>query len=331
MKHFTLNLTNSGVTLTAYLLDESAEMPNVAVRPAILICPGGGYRGCSDREAEPIAMAFLAEGYNAFVLRYSLNENAAFPRPLNDAEEAIERIRSNSGEWGVDPERVAACGFSAGGHLAAALGTMGSMRPNALILGYPCILSSMSGILPAPIPDVSQAVDGLTPPTFLFHTYSDSLVPVNNALAFASALEHAKVPFEMHVFQNGAHGLSLAKASTSGGSRYMKDTDAAKWFALCIAWLKNVFQDFAADREGAWDVPVDSFGVDVTLGVLWKNAACKRLILERLPILQESPQLEDAMGVPLRLVVEFGGGLLTGQQLDELDADLREVPVDIKA
>ncbi|MBB6634620.1 alpha/beta hydrolase [Cohnella thailandensis] len=327
MKHFSLDLTNEGVALTAYLLDSSAEMPNANVRPAILIFPGGAYRVCSDREAEPIALAFLAEGYHAFVLRYSLNENAAFPRPLNDAEEAIERIREHSEEWGIDPDRVAACGFSAGGHLAAALGAMGRLRPNALILGYPCILESMGGILPAPIPDVSKAVDGRTPPTFLFHTYSDTLVPVGNSLAFASALERAKVPFEMHVFQNGVHGLSLAKASTSGGSKAMADADAAKWFGLGAAWLNNVFGDFPADREGSWDVEVEQFGVDVPLGVLWKNAECKRLVLERLPVLQESPQLDDAMGVPLRMVVEFGGGLLTNEQLDALDQALRTVPV----
>lgn len=327
MKHFTLDLPNDGATLTAYLLDASPEMPNASVRPAILICPGGAYRVCSDREAEPIAMAFLAEGYHAFVLRYSLNENAAFPHPLNDAEEALERIRLNSVEWGVDPNRVAACGFSAGGHLAAALGAMGRVRPNALILGYPCILEAMGGILPAPVPAVDVAVDASTPPTFLFHTFSDTLVPVGNSLAMASALERAKVPFEIHVFQNGAHGLSLAKPSTSGGLRTMKDGDAAQWFGLCVAWLKNVFGDFPSDRNVPWDIRVEQYGVDILFGVLWKNPECKRLIQEKLPILQDSPQLDDAMGVPLRMVVEFGGGLLTIEQLNELDEALRAVPV----
>lgn len=326
MKHFTLELTNSGVTLTAYLLDASGEMSNANVRPAIMICPGGAYRVCSDREAEPIAMAFLAEGYHVFVLRYSLNEHAAFPRPLNDAEEALEIIRQRGDEWGVDTDRVVACGFSAGGHLAAALGTMGRVRPNALLLGYPCILESMGGILPAPIPDVSQTVDGSTPPTFLFHTYSDTLVPVGNSLAFASALEREKVPFEMHIFQNGAHGLSLAKPSTSGGSRSMVDNNAAKWFDLSTAWLKQVIGDFPADRDGSWDVEVEQYGVDIPLGVLWKNTRCKKLVLEYLPILADSTQLDDAMGVPLRMVVEFGGGLLTNEQVDELDEALRAVP-----
>ena len=115
-------------------------MPNYKTRPAILVIPGDAYMMCSDREAEPIALSFLAKGYAAFVLRYSVGKGAAkFPRPLNDAEEAMELIISNAAEWGVEPEHIAAIGFSAGGHLCAALGTMGRVRPAACVLGYPCI------------------------------------------------------------------------------------------------------------------------------------------------------------------------------------------------
>lgn len=245
MKVFTLQLTaNVKVTLTAYLLDASPEMPNTRVRPAVLICPGGGYRGCSDREAEPIAAAFLAVGYHAFILRYSLNENAAFPRPLNDAEEALRLIRGKADEWGVDPGKIAACGFSAGGHLAAALGTMGKVRPNALILGYPCILESMSAILPFPIPSLEKKVDRNTPPAFIFATAADQLVPVENSLQFAAALDRAGVPFELHVFQNGLHGLSLANPVTSSGRKDFVDADAAHWMDLCTAWLECLFGSF---------------------------------------------------------------------------------------
>lgn len=151
--------TNPNVSLTSHVLDGYAEMPNTHVRPAVLLCPGGAYRVCSDREAEPVAMAFMAEGYHAFILRYSLNKAAAFPKPLQDAEEAIALIRENAKEWGVDSEKIAACGFSAGGHLATALGTMGRIRPNALILGHPCILENAAPALPAPIPGLDKTVD----------------------------------------------------------------------------------------------------------------------------------------------------------------------------
>lgn len=249
MKTITLNLSHENVTLAAYLLDASPDMPNTRVRPAVLVCPGGGYFFCSDREAEPVAAAFLAQGYHAFVLRYSLGEQAAFPRPLNDAEEALEIIRARAEEWGVDPGKIAACGFSAGGHLAAALGTMGRVRPNALVLAYPCILDSISPILAAPIPSLEQYVDGQTPPTFLFATAADELVPVEHSLQFAAALDRAKVPFELHVFMNGGHGLALANPVTSSGMKKMVDADAVKWVGLCAAWLENVFGRFASDGE----------------------------------------------------------------------------------
>jgi acetyl esterase/lipase len=253
-------LDNEGVTLTTYLLDASDEMPNVRIRPAVLIFPGGGYSRCSDREAEPVAMAFLAEGYHAFVLRYSVGESAAFPKSLSDAEEALELLRAKSADWGVEPGKIAVCGFSAGGHLAAALGTMGRVRPNALILGYPCILESMSETLAFPVPSLEQKVDPQTPPTFLFATANDARVPVKNSLAFAVALDLAGTPFELHVFQDGAHGLSLAKAHTSSGLRQMVNPEFAAWIDLCHAWLIKLFGGFPSDLDVPAQASVPKFG-----------------------------------------------------------------------
>ena len=100
----TIQLTGDPhVTLTTYLHEPSEAMPNNAVRRAVMICPGGGYLFCSDREGEPIALAFMSAGYQAFVLRYSVGEHAAFPRPLKDAEIALNMIRTRAEEWGVDP------------------------------------------------------------------------------------------------------------------------------------------------------------------------------------------------------------------------------------
>lgn len=233
--------TDPNVTLTTYLHEPSEAMPNLAVRPAVLICPGGGYLYCSEREGEPIALAFLAAGYQAFVLHYSVGDQAAFPRPLQDAEIALNLIRSKAAEWQVNPDKIAACGFSAGGHLAAALGTMGRVRPNALILAYPCILESMSERLPEPIPSLEREVTSQTPPTFIWATATDKRVPVENSLEFAGALDRAKVPFEIHIFQKGVHGLALATPVTSAGHGRFVNADAAKWLSLCLVWLENQF------------------------------------------------------------------------------------------
>ena len=127
--------SNPGATLTAYLLDTSREMPNMTDRPAVLVIPGGGYYMCSDREAEPIAMAFAVHGYNTFVLRYTVGEGKDFKMPLADAEEALALIRERAEEWRVIKDKIAAIGFSAGAHLAAALSTLSSTIPNACILG----------------------------------------------------------------------------------------------------------------------------------------------------------------------------------------------------
>lgn len=230
------------ITLIAYILDSSQEMPNLVERPAVLVLPGGGYRFCSAREAEPIAMAFLAQGYNAFVLRYSVGEgNAAFPKPLEDAETALDMIYANAAKWKVDKTKVAVIGFSAGGHLAAALATTGRVRPAALILAYPCILSTVGKTLAETVPSVDD-IDTKTPPAFIFSSYEDATVPIENSLAFAAAMNRAGVPFELHIFEKGRHGFSLANhVVCADETARTQNRFAAAWPAMCFAWLNDRF------------------------------------------------------------------------------------------
>ncbi|HPJ21453.1 MAG TPA: alpha/beta hydrolase [Clostridia bacterium] len=228
-------------SLACYILDGSSEFPNISKRPAVLIFPGGGYRMCSDREAEPVAMAFLNEGYHAFVLRYTVGPESVWPVPLIDAEKALEYIKDKSDEWMVDGDRIAVAGFSAGGHLAAAISTLGRIRPDAAILGYPCILEERCSKLCTPKPGLDYKVTPLNPPTFMFTTSDDVVVPAGNTVAFLKALGEAGVPYEAHIFQTGAHGISLAKSHTSAGKQEYEDQRISKWFELCIGWLKEVF------------------------------------------------------------------------------------------
>lgn len=248
MKIERVNINNKeDVTLTAYLLDGSTEFSNITSRPAVLIFPGGGYYVTSDREAEPIAMAYLAEGYHACILRYSVGKESSFQQAFNDAEEAMALIHKNAEEWNIDQNKIATIGFSAGGHLAASLGAMGDVRPNALLLGYPCILSDPG--LAFKIPSVDEEVDHLTPPTFLFTTFEDKIVPVHHTLKFMQALNKHEIPFESHVFQIGVHGLSLAKPLTSNGSQALVDKDFSQWFDLSISWLRQLFGDFPTETN----------------------------------------------------------------------------------
>ncbi|MEE4194917.1 MAG: alpha/beta hydrolase [Anaerolineae bacterium] len=246
-KKMTLN-EQRNVTLACYRLDSSEELKNASVRPAILVLPGGGYFMCSDREAEPIAMAYLAEGYHAFVLRYSIGEHSNWPNPLDDAEQALALIRKNAADWGVDPQRIAVIGFSAGGHLAASLGILGKDRPNAMLLGYPVILKQLVKRLNTTIPGLEGKTDAQTPPTFIFTTANDTVVAVANTLQLASDLDAQGIPFECHIFHDGAHGLSLAKPHTSRGYREYVKPDVAEWFPLSITWLQQVFGEFSHDE-----------------------------------------------------------------------------------
>ena len=234
--------SNPGATLTAYLLDTSKEMPNMTDRPAVLVIPGGGYYMCSDREAEPIAMAFAVHGYNTFVLRYTVGEGKDFKMPLADAEEALTLIRERAEEWHVIKDKIAAIGFSAGAHLAAALSTLSSTRPNACMLGYPCILSEISSILAFPVPSLEEHVDRNTPPTFIFGSASDKTVPVINSIKYAEALTKNEVPFEMHIFAKGWHGFSLCTPSVCDKPEsVIENARASQWVKLCTDWLSDTF------------------------------------------------------------------------------------------
>ena len=225
------------VTLTAYIPDISPEMPNMHVKPGVLVFPGGGYSMCSDREAEPVAFEFMAKGYNVFILRYSLKEHSVFPNPLDDAVLALRTIMEKSEEWCTYPDRIAVCGFSAGGHLAAALCTMSDIKPKACILGYPCTLEKIGEILANPIPGLDTLVSESTPPTFIVSASDDDLVPIENSIIYADMLAKHNVPYEMHIFSRGGHGFSTSSDIVTMPERreFVKNTKV--WIDLCLAWL----------------------------------------------------------------------------------------------
>ncbi len=238
----TYNLTDDpDVTLTTYISDISEEMKYANTKPAVLVIPGGAYKFCSDREAEPIALAYLAKGFNAFVLRYSLNDKAAFPTPLNDAEKALQFIRDKADEFHIYPDKIAVCGFSAGGHLAAAASTMSEEKPNACILGYPCILDSTSPILAKPVESLDRYVTPNTPPTFIFAARDDGCVPIKNSLIYADKLDENGVGFELHIFSHGDHGFSLANDTVCDKHWLKICRQNSYWLDRSAEWLKEIF------------------------------------------------------------------------------------------
>ena len=317
------------VTLRAYLLDTPADYENIDKRPAVLVLPGGAYMRCSNREAEPVAMAFLAEGYNAYILNYSVMEHAEFPHPLEDADQAMALIRQKAEDWNADPGKIASIGFSAGGHLSGAMGTMGKERPNAMILGYPVTTPHKGAGLPYPIPGLCDKVDEHTVPAFLFATYDDQLVPVENTIKMGQALSDHGVPFEMHIFQKGKHGLALAKQFCSAGYQDNINDSVAAWFPLCIKWLETQFHPFPADLENKIPTAQEAgvYSIDVLLDSMWKNEAVRQTVLAMMPKLEDPLYADFARTFYLRKYNEYYPEKLTKAQLLALDDALRAIPV----
>ena len=253
-----------------YVQARSKEL-TMPPRPAVVIFPGGGYDYTSDREAEPVANAYLAAGYSAFVVRYAVGADAKHPHPLLDAAAALALVRARAEEFHIDPQKVAVCGFSAGEHLAAHIGTQwhlpllretlggesADFRPDAMVLCYPVISGIRSPHLHSFLnltgPDPAQetlarlsceeSVDDRTPPAFLWHTANDTCVPVENSLVMAGALAKAGVPVELHVFPNGLHGLSVCTYETAaGGSEDRVYPYVARWVPWSVRFLENVFR-----------------------------------------------------------------------------------------
>lgn len=242
-------------TLTPFLPD-----PAMATGSAIVVCPGGGYGGLADHEGSIYAKWLNANGVAAFVLKYRLG-SAGYRHPvmLNDAARALRTVRSRAEEWKIDPKRIGIIGSSAGGHLASSLMTHWdegqadasdpidrvSSRPDVGILCYPVISmgtnthagskKNLLGDNPSPelVTFLSSElqVKSNTPPAFLWHTFEDKGVKIENAISFAQALNKVNVPFELHTYQKGPHGIGL-------GSR---DGDPAKlhpWTTACLNWLR---------------------------------------------------------------------------------------------
>lgn len=266
-------IKGNGALLTCYLKDNTEGRPH-ARRRAVVICPGGGYEFCSTREAEPVAMQFLAMDCQAFVLSYS-TAPAVFPAALRELALSVAMVRAHAEEWHVDENRVIVCGFSAGGHLAASLGVFWDrkfvwkalglagekVRPDGLILAYPVISSGefahrgsfehLTGLSGSEgmkedaelwkLLSLEHQAGPQTPPVFMWHTAADGTVPVENALLFAMALKRAGVSLELHIFPEGRHGLALASEETAkdmddGRGTYVVPA-CQQWIRLAGVWL----------------------------------------------------------------------------------------------
>lgn len=240
-----------------YLHDDHDRLVAHRKRPAIVICAGGCYRWLSPREKDPVALRFSAMGYQSFLIEYSVEEKAGGLRPLRELAAAVRHIREHAEEWHIEREHIAVLGFSAGGHLAASLGTLWqrpeldlgeSCRPDALVLCYPVIsmgefahaesAANVTGGDPKlkTLLSLENQVTDRMPPTFVWHCVGDESVPVENTLLLVTALQRAGVLYECHLFSGGAHGISMCNQEVE-----TPNPAAAAWVELCQTWLDQRF------------------------------------------------------------------------------------------
>jgi acetyl esterase/lipase len=235
--------------------------PRTGNRTAVVIAPGGAYLGlASNLEGRQVADWYTSRGVTGFVLRYRLGSKYLYPIPLQDAQRAIRFVRYHANEFGIEPDRIGFMGFSAGGHLAAMTGTMFdggkpdaadpidgvNSRPDFVVLGYPWLNAmekNETGVLSycsaLKIPSAQctnfeqyspdQHVSAQTPPSFIYHTTDDELVPVEASMKYYRALRRAGVPVEMHLFGHGRHGSGLG----------LGDASLDLWPALLESWLRS--------------------------------------------------------------------------------------------
>jgi acetyl esterase/lipase len=251
-----------------YVTDNSPEVDMQRRRPAVLVIPGGGYEMTSDREAEPIALKIVGAGYQAFILRYSVWPSL-YPVSLLQAAQAMTIIREHAEQWHVDPAAITVAGFSAGGHLAGNLATTAgdgtlrdngydpdAVRPNGLMLAYPVLTSgeyahrdSFNHLLGDQKDDaamleelsIEKHVDAKTPPTFIWHTVTDDIVPIENSLMMVEACHRAGIPIEAHLYPSGGHGLSLGTDETAWQGTEGTEPCVQSWMGLFIDWIRRTF------------------------------------------------------------------------------------------
>lgn len=243
--------------VTGYIQEDYETLVAHRVRPALVICPGGAYRWRSPREKDAPAFAFLSMGYQVFILEYSCMEGAAGYRPLRELAALVAQLRERHEEWHIDPEKIAVLGFSAGGHLTASLGALWNdpelgfgqeVRPDALVLCYPVIstrefaheesamwVSGGDEVMRDKL-NLQTRITPDFPPTFLWHGGKDESVPPENSLMLAVELKKNGVPFEFHLFGEGAHGISTCTQEVE-----TPDEVCRAWLPLCQTWLNRRF------------------------------------------------------------------------------------------
>ncbi len=268
-KRIPLNPSDDRAYLDTYVVNDRSHL-----RPAMIVIPGGGYSVvCTEREGEPIALAYVKEDFQCFVLNYRVGRKEdVYPAQMVDAGRAFLYVKENAADFGIDPEKIFFVGFSAGGHLAGCMGTMfnapevlealdvekDAIRPAGVVLSYPVTTAigpchaysyeKLSGKDFDSIPieekrkySLECNVTDSTVPMFLWHTATDQLVPVTGTLMLAAALTAHHITYACYIFPKGPHGVALAnKVTDTSGTGASIAEMAEKWVEESVNFMKTL-------------------------------------------------------------------------------------------
>lgn len=264
----TINVKTEGASDYVARLHSYIPESNGRKMRAVVLCPGGGYGMTSYCEGEPIALALAARGFAVFLLRYSVFP-ATYPQALCELAMAVRTVRENAQRWNILPDKIFTCGFSAGGHLAANLGVCWNTpvitenlggdselyRVNGMILGYPVIEwsefaheGSFRNLLGEKFTEEEAAKHSLEKlvtehcaPAFVWHTYDDDCVPVQNSLDLVNAMAQKHIPAELHIYPHGPHGLSLGTDyCAQSRDNVLINEDIQGWIDLAARWAARL-------------------------------------------------------------------------------------------
>lgn len=276
MIHQTIELgKKGGASLVTYIHEKSDQQEfQIPKRPAVIVMPGGAYSFLADWEGEPAALTFLKEGYNTFVLRYSVGDACTYPEILEEVSLAIWEVRQHAEEWSIDPDAIVLMGFSAGACTAALSATQWNtpglaerlgvpkegIKPNAAVICYGA-WDNTNTIQKDPKyynPDAAKIAKDCTPemdfinytgkhmpPLFIWHNRYDKFVPPVNPIMIAAKMLELDLPFELHLFQGGQHGMSVCNSLNAYKGEWQKECEenpnVGMWVPLCAGWINKLF------------------------------------------------------------------------------------------
>ena len=322
MKSEVLKLEPNNATLTTFIHEDDQ------IRKAVLVFPGGAYRYCAPGEGKPVAEQFYEAGFNTFVLEYSCTDGQfgspkvdieeVFDAALEDAMSAYCFIQDNKDRFKLFEDKISIIGFSAGAHLALSSVLLGKLRPLCIMLGYVPVSDEMMKPLGMKNLDLLNKIPEDMPPVFMFLNQADSLVPSSESIKLTLALADRKLPYELHCYVTGDHGLSLG--TTKSGT---VNKDYATWFDRALSFIKNIQSPYPLIM-GDLNEDLENISINSRVGALMYHQEAWKLIEELFPDVAFKAKTDTYLrSKPLLRLYQWG--LITNPSKEEVDEMLKKL------